>query len=226
MDISKRLKSIASYTNPYRYVIDVGTDHCLVPIYLALNGLIDQAIATDLNSGPINEAKKNVANYDLTKKIDVRLGHGLSTITDNDSCDVIIVAGMGGKLITDILNSGKKLLHLNKRLVLQPNVGEEILRKWLCENYYEIVDEILIKEEEIIYEIIVSNRINYKINYTKEELKFGPILLKQKNALFIEKWQALLQHNISTFIKIPLDHENKTIFQNEIKLIKKIIENG
>ncbi len=224
MDLSIRLESIASYSKPYRYIVDVGTDHCLVPIFLALNDFIDKAIATDLNIGPVNEAKKNVGNYNLNKIIDVRSGYGLTTITKDDFCDVIIIAGMGGKLIIDILNSGEDILPLNKRLVLQPNVGEGQLRKWLCKNHYEIIDELLIKEEGIIYEIIVSNRITHNINYSKEELKFGPILLKQKNALFIEKWKAILQHNKATFNKIPSSHANKTVFKNEIELIEKIIK--
>jgi len=223
LQISSRLKIIASYVSPYRHLIDVGTDHCLVPIHLMLNHDIDSAIATDVKEGPLNEANKNINLYNLTHKIDTRLGNGLELINIKDNCDTIIVAGMGGKLITDILDTGQHIMHLNKRLILQPNVFEESVRLWLCENHYEIVYEEIIKEDNIFYEIIVSDKVNQKIKYTNDEIKFGPLLLKAKNDLFIEKWQNILKYKKETHRKIPIGKENKKLFLNDIIRIESIL---
>jgi len=144
VELSNRLKTIAEYVKPYRHVVDIGTDHCFVPIFLVLNQVIDKAIATDVNIGPINEAIKNIESYQLENVIETRVGNGLVSLNEKDRCDVIIIAGMGGKLITDILNSKISILEKNKRLILQPNVSEVVVRKWLSRNHYEIVyEEIL-----------------------------------------------------------------------------------
>ncbi|QVK19171.1 SAM-dependent methyltransferase [Mycoplasmatota bacterium] len=224
IQISKRLNTIALNVIPFRHVIDVGTDHCLVPIYLLLNNYIDDAIATDLNEGPINEAKKNIEHYNLENRVDTRCGNGLQTVSKKDPCDVIIVAGMGGKLITDILQSGSHLMHLNKRLILQPNVNEESVRQWLCENHYEIVNEIIIKEDNVFYEIIVANYTQEKTQYTFDEIKFGPLLLKDKNELFIQKWTNILKYKKEIYDKIPDHHKNKKLFLHEINHIEDIIK--
>ncbi len=224
--ISNRLKTIASYVKPYRYVVDVGTDHCLVPIYLIKNNLIDGAIATDINEGPVNEAMKNIHNYQMDAKINVRLGNGLEIISQNDSTDVIIVAGMGGKLIRHILETGKHILQFNNRLILQPNVNEETVRQWLCENHYEIVFEEIIKEENVFYEIIVADKRKYNIQYTNDEIVFGPILLTQRNRFFIEKWQSILNHKKEIYNRIPKNHQNKKWFFKSIKQIQSILESS
>ncbi len=224
--ISNRLKTISSYVFPYKHLIDVGTDHCLVPIYLVINNIISDAIATDINVGPVIEAKKNVQLYHLDEKINVRLGDGLASITDSDKADVVIIAGMGGRLIQGILSEGIQLLTQNKRLILQANLEQGQVRSWLCENHYEIVEEKILKEENIFYEIIVADKTNKKIVYTNEEIKFGPKLLIQKDAIFLEKWQAKLIHNEEIIQNIPNNHENKIRIKTEIKEIKQFILNN
>ena len=189
MDLSHRLTKLADNVFPYRNIIDIGTDHALVPIYLLINKMIDNAIATDINIGPLNEAKKMFSLYNLSNKVDIRLGNGLTIIKETDNCDVIIISGMGGNLIREILDSGKHILHLNKRLILQPNLNEEKVRKWLSANQYRISKEEIIKEENIYYEIIIGDKTNSKLEYTDKEIKFGPHLLKSNNPLFYENGQ-------------------------------------
>lgn len=224
IELSNRLKIITDSVYPYRNIIDVGTDHALVPIFLLKENKIDNAIATDLNCGPLDEAKKNISLYNLDDKVDLRLGNGLSIINENDNCDVIIIAGMGGKLITEILESGKHILHLNKRLILQPNLNEESVRRWLRDNQYLISKEEIIKEDNIYYEIIVSNKTNTIIEYSDLDIKFGPHLLRNQELLFFEKWTNILKHKKDIYQKIPNNHPNKKIFEEEIKLIEKVIK--
>ncbi len=224
MQLSNRLMTIAHNVYPYRNLIDIGTDHCLVPIYLLLNEIIDKAIASDLNYGPIKEAKKNIEYYHLEDKIELRLGNGLNIINNQDLCDVIIIAGMGGRLITSILDMGLDKIKNNKRLILQPNIDEDIVRYWLCENHYEIVNENIIKDDEKFYEIIVGKKQIDKINYSSTDIKFGPVLLKDKNPIFLEKWNNILLTKKEIIKKIPDSHPNKALYLNEIKQIESIIK--
>lgn len=222
--LSNRLNKISNFVKPYRNIVDIGTDHCLVPISLMLKKEIDYAIATDINEGPIKEAVKNVKFYKLENHIDIRQGNGLCPISENDNLDVIIISGMGGLLITDILNTGKDILHLNKRLILQPNIHEEYVRRWLMENAYEIVLEDMVYEDGIYYEIIVGDKHPFRIDYSMKELKFGPLLLKSKNHLFREKWQKILAKKEETIINIPNNHKKKRNFADEIELIKEVLD--
>ncbi|MDF2698538.1 MAG: putative methyltransferase [Haloplasmataceae bacterium] len=222
--LSGRLRTIANCVLPYRFIVDVGTDHCFVPIYLLLNNLIDYAIGTDVKVGPFEEAKRSIEAYGFLNKIEIRLGNGLSTITTNDLCECIIIAGMGGKLIAEILETGNHIMHLNKRLVLQANIDVDYVRKWLCENHYEIVSELNIEDENIFYEIIVADKCIDKYQLNKLEIKYGPILLKEKNELFIKKYQNLLNYKKRVYLKVPEYHENKKLIQLEIDEIESILK--
>jgi tRNA (adenine22-N1)-methyltransferase len=97
---------------------------------------------------------------------------------------------MGGVLIRQILESGlnKGKIDGSQHLILQPNVGEEELRYFLKENNYQIVSEELIEENDKLYEIIVAKPSNHSPEYSENELRYGPYLLKEKSSLFIKKW--------------------------------------
>lgn len=224
VELSPRLKTLTKYVAPFQYVVDVGTDHCFVPIYLKQHGLIKQAIASDINIGPIEEAKRNIKRYGYVEDIDARCGNGLQTLTLNDQVDVIIIAGMGGKLITDILESNYDILQNNKRLILQANVACDVIRSWLSHHPYEIIEEEVIIDNDIIYEIIVADRTNKPISYTHDEMMFGPLLMKQRDPLFIQKWEETLQFKQSILKKIPLDHENRDIVLADIEGIKQVLK--
>jgi tRNA (adenine22-N1)-methyltransferase len=222
IDISNRLFTLTKYVSPYHYVVDVGTDHCFVPIYLKQAGIIEGAIASDVNQGPIEEAKRNILKYGFQDSIDARCGNGLETITETDRADVIIIAGMGGKLITDILNSNNKALKTNKRLILQANVASDVVRTWLQAHDYRIIEEELILDHDIYYEIIVADR-DSDVSYSQEEILFGPILLKEKGEHFMKKWQAVLEFKQSIYQKIPEDNEQRTVILAEIEIIRSIL---
>jgi tRNA (adenine22-N1)-methyltransferase len=218
IDISKRLETLTKYVSPYQYVVDVGTDHCFVPIYLKQKGLISQAIASDIHQGPIMEAIKNIEKYGYSGSIETRIGPGLVPILERDRVDVIIVAGMGGKLISEILASNLPALKRNKRLILQANVASPYLRTWLKDHDYQIIAEEIIQDHSIYYEIIVAEQGS--ACYSADEIVFGPFLLETKSELFCQKWQDVLVFKSRIFNQIPDDHEQKLILQAEIKQIE------
>ncbi|NLC94291.1 MAG: hypothetical protein GX676_01210 [Bacilli bacterium] len=225
MKISQRLSQIAKFVHPYRAIVDIGTDHALLPIYLLHQNIIDTCIATDNKKGPLSKARDNLQKYHLLDNVQLRLGDGLNPLTPNDQLDCIIIAGMGGLLIVDILDKGKALLKYNKRLILQPNQHLEEVRLWLSNNYYEIIEETIIKEDGIYYEIICAERSDIIVTYNEVELKFGPKLLQANNMLFYEKWDSLLKLKQEIINKIPDNDENRFKLQQEIDLIQEILKN-
>ena len=78
--ISKRLCTAASYVRNGAVVADIGTDHAYLPIYLALNGIIKEGYASDINQGPIERANENIKKYNLENVIHTRVAPGLDGI--------------------------------------------------------------------------------------------------------------------------------------------------
>ena len=173
---------------------DIGSDHAYLPIYLVLKQQIPFAIAGEVVRGPYESAKKQVGKNCLENQIIVRLADGLAAIHAEDQIDAISIAGMGGTLIRNILENGKQQGQLtgNETLILQPNVGEATLRNWLIRNDYEIRHEEILEENQKIYEIIVAIPSDRNLSYSKKELFFGPILLKDRSLIFLQKWQKEL----------------------------------
>jgi len=169
MNLSGRLKAIADAVPKCRAAADIGTDHGYIPVYLVRNKIVDAAIASDISSGSLDKAKKLISQAGLGDVIDTRLGSGLEVLKPGE-VDTIIIAGMGGLLIRDILDACPDTAG-GAALILQPMVAQENLRKWLLENGYMILDEDLVREDHRYYEIItaaaghqtVENEIYYEI---------------------------------------------------------------
>ncbi|HSN58237.1 MAG TPA: class I SAM-dependent methyltransferase, partial [Clostridiaceae bacterium] len=102
MELSIRLGKTASMVEPCECVADIGTDHAYIPIYLVEKGVCSRAIASDINRGPIRKAERNISLHGLDGKIECRIGPGLGTLKKGEA-DAVIIAGMGGNLIRDIL---------------------------------------------------------------------------------------------------------------------------
>lgn len=191
--LSKRLSLVGQEVPKGARLADIGSDHAYLPVALMLAGKIDFAVAGEVVKGPFESAKAQVAKNGLSEKIMVRLADGLAAVQAADAIDTVTIAGMGGTLIAQILASGQENGQLkgSERLVLQPNVGEPQVRRWLAANSYEIVAEHILEENNKRYEIIVAEprKANSQLSYTPEELFFGPFLLKEKSPIFLAKWQ-------------------------------------
>ena len=136
-----------------RFLIDVGTDHAILPIYLCLAGKIDSAIASDIKKGPLENAKKNISEHGLSEKIQTVLAPGLCGM-DNLSPSDIAIAGMGGIMIKDII--APSAVARRARLILQPMTHAHILRDYLCKNGFEITEERLAKADGRVYVIMTA----------------------------------------------------------------------
>ncbi len=206
--ISKRLLNIAKMVDENSNVIDVGCDHALLDIYLSLNKKVKKIIASDITLGAINQAKKNVLLYNALD-VDVRLGDGLSTLTNKDKINTIIISGLGNQKIFEILNSDKQKLKDVKTIIIQSNTGYDSIRKNVCNLGYYVVDECLVKEKNIIYVIIKFKK--GKVKYSKKELYFGPLLLKNKDKLFYELINKEINKNNKIINSLPYNKIFKKI---------------
>lgn len=190
MKLTDRLLKIASLVSKGKKIADIGTDHGYIPVYLLNKGTIPFAILADVNKGPLENARKEVRHNNLTDKTELRLGSGIEVLKKGE-VDEVIIAGMGGILISELLEANKEVAHSVDKLILQPMQAQEELRKYLLSNGYEILDEVLVKEDFRIYEIIESK---FTGNNTKVEddiyFEVSEKLIKNKDPLlkeFIDK---------------------------------------
>lgn len=196
--ISKRLEVISGLVSHSQCVADIGTDHGIVPLNLIYSHQADKVIATDVSAPSLNKTKKKVEMHHLDSKIITRLGNGLNPIKI-DECDTIIIAGMGGLLIRDILNSGMNKIE-KATLILQPMNNAHVVRMFLESSFYKIIKERIVLENNHYYQIMVaepgnmsiSDPIDYWIGY-KNARRSDTIFNKFVES-FIVKQEEILQY--------------------------------
>lgn len=153
MKLSKRLLAAAALVRDGGHIVDVGTDHAYLPIKLISEGRVCSAIACDIGKGPLENAAKNVARYSLEDKIDLRLGNGLEKIAAKE-VDDIVICGMGGELIAEIIEACSWAKSEDKRYILQPMTAADDLRKYLCESGFKVEKELLVKDAGRLYVVM------------------------------------------------------------------------
>nr|WP_261290827.1 class I SAM-dependent methyltransferase [Paeniclostridium sordellii] len=186
LKLTDRLLKIASLVGENKKIADIGTDHGYIPVYLLNNNKIDYAILADVNKGPLENARKEVKHNKLENKVDLRLGSGLEVLKINE-VDEIIIAGMGGILISELLNVKKDVSQSVEKLILQPMQAQSELRKYLYNNGYEIINEVLVKEDFRIYEII-ETKYTGKDTVVTDDIYYevGKKLIENKDDLLEE----------------------------------------
>ena len=211
--ISARLKEIAKFTSGFNSLLDVGSDHGLLPIYAIKSGYVNSAIASDINYKPLIKAKENIKKNNLD--IETIVYDGIPEC----SCEVIVIAGMGAELIISILEKTLSNAKNLKRLVLSPNCDYDLLRRFITKDF-KIVDEDIIYDKKHFYEIIVLEKGNE--SYSEKELLFGPILLKKKSDIFINKHKKELDDYLKIVDNIT-DISKQEEIKEKIKLLKELI---
>ena len=149
-NLPPRLEMVAKMTRENKILCDVGTDHAYLPVYLLQRGRIPYAYAGDINEGPLKNAEQTAKKYGFTEKIELILGSGLVNFRENCAQDFVI-AGMGGELISKILNDSPWVRTVGNHFVFQPQSHAEDLRRYLTENGYEIQKESVCKEGKHLY---------------------------------------------------------------------------
>lgn len=200
MELTPRLYCAAEKIKKCSFPADIGTDHAYIPIYLVKTGVCDKAIATDIRLGPIKRAEKNIKMYNLQDKIIVRQGAGLSPIRTGE-VDCVILAGMGGYLISSILEDGKEKTNDIEYFVFQPMQAPEVVRKYLSENNFIIFDEQLVKEDGRIYEVFAAEH-GSDSNDDEIYYEIGKRLIEKKDPLLEEFVENKMKNILEIIRKI------------------------
>ena len=232
MRLSDRLQTIANFIPKNTIVGDIGTDHGYIPIYLIENEISKKVIATDISKNSLDKIINSVKGTKYEKDIDMRLGDGLDPIKPFE-VDTVVIAGMGGLLIRDILDKDKDKRDSITNFILQPNIATEELRKYLYENNFEIVDEKLVKEDGKFYEVIWAKKgkayVDQDIYY-----EIGEKLLANRDPLLEEFLNNRIQMNEEILKELEGKETQRTMDRyrelteniKELKVVLKKIESN
>jgi tRNA (adenine22-N1)-methyltransferase len=204
--LSRRLAALSEWVPEGARFADIGTDHALLPVFLAAGGRVSYAVAGDVNAGPVEAAKRQVKEAGLSDIVDVRRGDGLSVLKPGE-VDTVCIAGMGGSLMVRLLEAAGGRLDAVQTLVLSPHVAEDSVRRWLEENGFTPDKELLLEEDGIIYTLIRAVRLqdageHNRMLYQEDLLspclpvvnkallyEMGPLLVRQGGKEFRLKWE-------------------------------------
>lgn len=183
--INDRLLTAVPFVREGKRFADIGTDHAYLPIYLMNNGIISQAIAADINRGPLDKAQENILKYGFADNIQTVLCDGLTKI-DPDTIDDIAIFGMGGELIVKIIDEASWLKNRDKRLILQPMTHPEKVREYLAYNGFVILGETLSLDRGKVYQTICAEYDGLVRRYDAFTYSFGEFILNEHSPFLIE----------------------------------------
>jgi len=196
-NISIRLRAVADFIN-HSVIADIGCDHAYACIYAVASGKADCAYACDVNEGPLSHAAQNIAAHNLTDKIETRLGGGLAPVCGTNA-ETVIIAGLGGYQIMEILRDGIALMPAVKQLILQPMSEIPEVREYVVTSGFSIESEAIVREGKKFY-FIINCAPGRTDAYGEEELLLGRPLVREKNKIFaaylmseIKKTRAIIK---------------------------------
>ena len=187
--LSPRLDAIARLVPSVGGACDVGTDHGYIPVWLAQNGHGGELFATDINKEPLLHAKRTADEFGFSGKIGFHLCDGLAAL-DGKETETVIIAGMGGENIADIILAAPWVKEYGSLLVLQPMSKSPYLRSWLFDNGFEVLSEHLV-EDGSIYEILTARAGKDEL-YSPAELLIGHARLIESSPLFEKRLNQLI----------------------------------
>lgn len=164
--LDNRLKMCAELVSGRGIAVDVGTDHAYLAADLILSGKCGRVIASDVKEGPLESARKTVEKYGIADKVDLILSDGLSNVPYENVSDIII-AGMGGETIAEIIAGADCSRYENIRFILQPMTKPECLRKTLYDYQLKIVSEKVVEDGDKLY-VVICAEYNKEFQYLTE----------------------------------------------------------
>lgn len=183
MKISKRLKMTADIMPKCEFLYDVGTDHAYLPVYLVKTGKAKKAVASDISRVSADKAYENVKEENLTDKIEIRCGDGLSPLQEREHPDAILITGMGGMLTIEILKAKPEAMKNARYLILQPQHNIDKVRKYILENGFNIIAEDFTVDKGKAYFTLLCEKGTAEY-YAPADLFLGRFLPKGRNPLF------------------------------------------
>lgn len=248
MKLSRRLTALADWVPQGAKLADIGTDHALLPVFLAGSGRVELAIAGDVNAGPVEAAKRQAKEAGLEAVVSVRLGDGLAVIAPGE-VDTVSIAGMGGSLMVRILDQGLARLAGVRTLILSPHVAEDQVRRWLVAHAYAIDQETLVEEDGVIYTIMRAVKVDdpdeakerndalYDATLLAPALprispsllyEMGPLLLREPTDAFRRMWEEQILKRERVILQLqhaeaPEAAEKAREWQEDVREIREVL---
>lgn len=200
MELSKRLLAVASLVTPGKRIADIGTDHAYIPIYLIEENRCVSAVAMDVNRGPLQRAEEHVQEAGLQKKVELRLSDGMEKLKPYE-VESIVIAGMGGGLVMNILSAYPEVTCSLEECILQPQSEIAKVRYFLLENKFTFVEEEMVLDDGKYYPMMKVIPPEDMVNFSREntrrketdsgswtetELRYGKLLLEKKHPVLKE----------------------------------------
>lgn len=218
--LDDRLSAVASLVRHGKRVADIGTDHGYLVAYLVENGICPSGIAADLRKGPLENARQTVIQQGLTDIIELILSDGLENIPES-TCDDIVIAGMGGNLIAEILEKAPWVKNDRLNIVVQPMTHAEVLRQYFIDNGFKITKEKTATDGKRYYCVISASFTGGKTEVTPSYIYTGEIkpetdsdikYLRKILTALTKKYTALMSAN-------KADNDNLKEIIDEIKTL-------
>jgi len=192
MELTPRLALAAQLAAGGSVIADVGCDHAYLSIYLARQDPACRLLASDLREGPLQRAKENITAAGLTDRISLALADGLRAVPENGA-DTVVICGMGGEVMCEILTAAPWLKSHGARLVLQPMTRAEVLRPWLQRNGWRIEKECFAREGHRLYTVLLAVPGESAVEHNglfSEAAKADPLFPEYKGAL-LDRYRAV-----------------------------------
>lgn len=225
MELSKRLQAVADLVTPGYTIADVGTDHAYIPIYLVEKGIVQRAVAMDINEGPLDRATEHIKENKLENQIQTRLSNGLQHLQKGE-VDTVILAGMGGNLMINILNEDFNKTNSLKECILQPQSEVFKVRTFLLEKGFLFIEENMVLDDGKYYpmmKVIPPEKIEEikPVFWSEIEIRYGKLLLEEKNPIlkqFLERESGIRKDILSKLEQVEGIHisERKAELNQEL----------
>ena len=232
--IPKRMLAIANLVDNSKVLADVGCDHAYISINLLENGKAERIIASDLREGPLNIAKDNIKLESFEERIETRLCAGLCGYEAGE-VDTILISGMGGMLVKEILSESIDVVKMADTLILEPQSDLRVVRAYLKDIGFKIIDEDMLNEGGKYYQIMKAVKSKERIEDCDDlgdmaENEFGPILIKKKHLVLLEflkkrknHYERLLQNKSFLTSQSATNNDRIAIIENELNMVKEAL---
>ncbi len=226
--LDSRLSAVADFVRDGVTVADIGTDHAYLLAYLLEKNKISNGIAADLRRGPLENARKTLADCGQLEKVRLVLSDGLDEINEGD-CDDIVIAGMGGILIKEILERTPWIFDDKIRIIAQPMTHAEILRGFFVDNGFRIIKESAATDGKRHYCIILAEYDGLNRNAESWYTYVGELINNNDeiSEAYINKIVSALDKKLTAIKKAGVpDTENIEKIINDINTKLSEVENG
>ena len=228
--LSERLKACVDCITRGNITADIGCDHAYTSIYMVKNDIAPYVYASDINEGPVIRARQNVSESGCSDRISVIKADGMTGIAPEQNIQSVLICGMGGNLMIDILDNEMIKEHKFKELVLQPQSDIFKVRYFLHENGYKIIYEKMIYEDGKYYNVIkaVSGDQSFSNEY---EYIYGSYLIHNSDPVlksYLLDRRTTVRQILCSLKELPVHTDNQLAgidsMEKELAMIEEVFD--